>query len=356
MSDTATNRKFAWGLQTDFQTAKTLSASALKQMLCTDKNTIDYQPDIKDNEEWSHGYNSATEEWLEKHEASVQHTIPGHAQELGKVFYLNMADSVSTPGGGTNSRTHTFVPTDPDTTRQDKAVTYVEKVGSGWHKLMSAVADGFVLKGADTGLLTCDFSLLGDGKVVNNPSVTYPPTATPTVTNLTGLYKFFNTQINITPDDGDSYTTAYGCRYRSFEVAFKKTMLGDAGYKPGCERFLDDADPDSGIIRSAYEFDKQMLEFNFNVDMASGTPEFEAVQDQRPIALVIAATGGIIEGAIPYSLIVTMNIAKYRTTKPNEANGIWQFAISGKALFDAANAQLFQIELTNDVTTYATGW
>ncbi len=242
-------------------------------------------------------------------------------------------------------------------TRQDKAVTYVEKIAAGWHKLMpSAVGDGFSLKGAEKGVLTCDFNLLGSGAIVNNPAVTYPPTATPTVQNLTNLYKFYNTQMNITPNDGGSYNTAYGCRYRSFQVDFKKTMLSEAGFQPGCARFLVPNNPNSGMIRSALEFDKQMLEFNFQVDMAAGTPEFEAVQDQRPIAVVIEAIGGNIEGAIPFSLKTTINISKYRTSKPTLGSNIWQFGISGKALFDVTNNQLFQIELVNDVSNYASAF
>lgn len=357
MSDTATNRKYAWALQTDYATQKAIAAGAYKQILCTDENTIDYQAQIGSNEGWAHGYNTETEEWIEAHDARVQHTIPGFAQELGKVYYLNMADTVSTPSGGTLSRKHTFVPTDPTVTRQDKAVSYVENVGAGWHKLMpSAVSDGFTLRGDGRGVLMLDFSLVGAGKIVNDPAITYPPTSTPTVTNLSGLYKFYNTQVGITPNDGGSYNTAYSCRYRSFQIAFRKTLLEEAGFKPGCANFLTAGNPDSGMIRSALEFDKQSLEFNFNVDMAANSPEFQCVQDQRPIALVITASGGIIEGAIPFEHKVTLNIAKYRTTKPQLVNGIWQFAISGKALFDKVANKLFQIELTNDVVSYASAF
>lgn len=357
MSDTATNRKYAWALQTDYATQKPIAAGNFKELLVTDENTIDYQPAIQDNEGWSHGVNSATEEWLESHDARVQHTIPAFAQELGKIYYLNMADTVSTPSGGTNSRKHTFVPTDPTVTRQDKAVSYVENVGAGWHKLMpSAVSDGFTLKGDGKGVMMLDFGLVGSGKIVNDPAITYPPTSTPTVTALSNLYKFYNTQVGITPNDGGSYNAAYACRYRSFQIAFKKTMLDEAGYKPGCANFFSGSNPDSGIIRSAHEFDKQSLDFNFNVDMAANSPEFQCVQDQRPINLIISATGGIIEGIIPFSHVVTLTIAKYRTTKPALVNGIWQFAIQGKALFDKTVNKLFKIELTNDVTSYATAF
>lgn len=357
MADTATNRKYAWGLQVDYPTQRAIAAGAYKQMIVTDENTIDYNPRINDNEGWSHGFNTATEEWLEAHDARVSHTMPGFAQELGKIFYLNMADTVSTPPAGVLSRKHTFVPTAPSVTRQDRAVSYVENIAAGWHKLMpSAVSDGFALKGSGTGILTADINLMGSGKIVNDPAITYPPTATPTVTNLTGLYKLYNTQLNITPNDGGTYNTAYGCRYRSFELNFKKTMLDEAGYKPGCQNFLTPGNQDSGIIRSAHEFDKQMLEFNFQVDMAANTPEFAAVQDHRSINLILTATGAIIEGVIPYELKTTITISKYLTTKPVLADGIWQFGISGKALFDAAANKLFQIELTNNVVDYATAF
>lgn len=358
MADTATNRNYAWGLQSNFQTQKTLSAGALKQMIVTDQNVIDYEPETQNNEEWSHGYNSATDQWLEAHKSSVQHTLPGYSQELGKAFYLNMADySISTPSGGTVSKTHLFKPTNPLVTRQDKAVTYVERVGAGWHKLMPrAVSDGFTLKGSEKGILTCDLNLIGAGLILSNPAVTYPPTSTPTVAALTGLHKLFNSQVTLTPDDGGTYTDAYECRYRAFELAFKKTMLTEAGYQPGCAQFFIPGDPTSGMIMSAHEFDKQMLDFMFEVDLASDTPEFDAVTDQRPIKIILDITGGIIEGAIPHQMKTTINISKYKSSKPVLVQGMWRFQITGSAFFDVATNNLFQIELTNNIASYSAGW
>lgn len=355
-AETATNRKYAWGLQADYQTAKTLSAGALKQMIVTDQNALQYGPVLGSNADWSHGYNTETEEWLEAHGCSVQHEFPGFSQELGKIFFLSMADTVTTPGGGTNSRKHTFVPTDPATTRQDRAVTYVEKLGTGWFKKAdSMVSDGFGLSGNNTGMLMASLNLMGSGAIESDPSVTFPPTSTPTVTNLSGLAKLFNTQVALTPDDGDSYTDAYACRYRSFNLTFRKTMLDAAGYQPGCQRFFVDGDQTSGIIRSAHEFDKQMLDFSFEVDMASG-PELDCVMDQRPITLVLDVTGGIIESTIHHQLTVTIHIAKYQTTTPVLVDGQWRLTISGKALYSTADSELFKIELVNDVTTYSSGW
>lgn len=358
MGDTATNRNYGWGLQTNYKTQKTLAAAALKQLIVTDNNTIDYEAQTNDNAEWSHGYNAATEQWIEAHNSKVAHTMPGFSQELGKVFYLNMSDyATATPSGGTTSKKHTFKPTDPTVTRQDPAVTYVERVGAGWHKLMPrAVSDGFVLKGTEKGVLTCDFNLLGAGLIVSNPSVTYPPTATPTVSALTGLHKLFNSQVTLTPNDGGSYNTAYACRYRGFELNFKKTMLTDAGYQPGCAEYFISNNPTSGMIMSAHEFDKQMLDFTFEVDLASSTPEFDAVTDQRPISIVLDITGGIIETTIKHQLTVTMNIARYKASKPTLVQGMWRFVISGSAFFDATATNLFKIDLTNNITSYTSGW
>lgn len=358
MSDTTTNRNYGWGLQSNYQTQKALAAAALKQMVVTDNNTIEYDAEVANNEEWSHGWNSATDQWIEAHKSQVAHTIPGFSQELGKVFALNMGDyAVVTPGGGTISKQHTFKPTNPLVTRQDPAVTYVERIGTHWHKLMPrCVSDGFTLKGSGKGILTCDFNLIGAGLILNNPAVTYPPTGTPTVAAITGLHKLFNSQVALTPNDGGSYTAPYACRYRSFELAFKKTMLTEAGYKPGCAEYFVTGNQTSGMIMSAHEFDKHMLDFNFEVDMASGTPEFEAVTDQRPISILLEVTGGIIEAAIRHKLAVTINISRYNASKPVLVDNMWRFQISGKAFFDVAATNLFKIDLTNDIATYLSGW
>lgn len=357
MSDTKTNRKYAWGLQTDFATQKAIAAGAYKQIICTDDNVLEHSVDKENNEDWSHGVNSATDQWTTAHDTAVQHQIPGFAQELGKAFYLSMSDTITTPPGGTNSRKHTFVPTDPSVTRQDPAVSYVEKLGSGSHRLApSMVADGFTLSGNGAGVLLCDLNLKGSGKVVENPAITYPPTATPTVQTLTGLAKLFNSRMTLTPNDGGTYNTAYGCAYRSFQIAFKKTLLEQAGYKPGCQNFFVANDPTSGIIRSALEFDKQMLDFNFDIDLPANTPEYDCVKDQRPINLTFDILGGLIEATIRHQLTVKITAAKYDVVKAKLADGIWQLGIQGKAFFDTGLNKLFTIELTTDVLNYATAW
>ncbi|KAK0039549.1 hypothetical protein Bpfe_031034 [Biomphalaria pfeifferi] len=357
MSDTQTNRGYAWGLQTNFTTQKTIAAGALKQILAMDNNFIDYTPATKDDEDWAHGVNSATDQWIEAHDANVQHSIPGHSQELGKVFYLNLGQyQVATPSGGTTSKEHSFKPTDPTVTRQDKSVTYAEYFGAGWNVLMPrAVSDGFTLKGDGLGVLTCDFSLLGAGLIIPNSGVTWYPTATPTVTRLSGLHKLFNTQVGLVVTDGGTPTT-YACRYRSFEVAFKKTMLSDAGYKPGGGDFAIAGTSTSGVIRSAHEFDKQMVDFSFVVDMATGSPEFIAVQQQKPLDILLTATGGIIEGSIAHKLSVILPLIKYKTSKPTVTNGIATFTISGKAFYDFTSNKMLEIKLINDVLTYASAF
>lgn len=356
-SYTPDSRGYAWALQTDYLTGEAVSAGNLKEIICMDENFIDFEPQTADDQAWSHaGTDALTDQWIETQNVRVSHTMPGFAQQLGELFYINGQYAVATPVGGTLSRDHTFKPTDPTVTRQDKAVTYAETAGAGHGPLVrSMVSDGWVLKGSGKGVLTADFNLLGAGHVNFSPSVTWYPTSTPTVTRRTAQHKLFNSQIGLVVTDAGSPTT-YGCRYRSFEFAYRKTMLDEAGMSPGCGLFLSASDPTSGMLRGSHEFGQQALDFTINVDMASGSAEALAVQQQKPLVIALTATGGIIEGAIPYKMILTVPVAKYKTSKPVVSDGIMQFAISGKALFDFATSKLFDIVLTNNVTTYATSF
>jgi hypothetical protein len=117
--DTASSRGYAWGLQTDYTTQKTIAAAALRRIITTDENSADYQPQVNNDESWSHGQNQQTEQWLEAHDGRVDKSMPAYVDELGRVFLLNLGDyAVATPGGGTTSKEHTFKPQDPSVSRQ----------------------------------------------------------------------------------------------------------------------------------------------------------------------------------------------------------------------------------------------
>lgn len=357
MADTQTSRGYGIGLQTDYQTQKAVATGAFKRLICTDNNTVDYEPRVLNDEAYSHGQNQATEQWLEAHDCSVQHTMPAYIDMLGYIFILNLGNySVSTPSGRTNSKQHTFKPQDPTVSRQGKAVTYVETLGPGWNVLVPRmVANGFSLKGDELGHLTLDFGLTGAGKVDAASTATWSG-ATPSVTAPTDRTKFFNTQVSLKVTPQGSSEVVYGCRYRSFEVNYQQTLLLDAGYKPGCGEFLTPGDPTSGIIRSSCEFDKQTCDFSFEVEMASGSPEIVHLQQQKPIQIIIEATGPLIETTISKKLTVTIPVAYYKTTKPTEKNNVYTFTINGSAFFDYTSGKMLQVDLINTVSTYASGW
>lgn len=357
MADTDTSRGYAWGLQTDYVTQKTIAAAALTRIIASDTNSIDYTPKVNNDDGWAHGQNQATEQWIEAHDARVDHSMPAYIDQLGRVFILNLGNySVGTAPGGTTSKLHTFKPQDPTVSRQNKAVTYAETTGPGWNVLMPrAVSDGFSIKGDGNGILTCDFGLQGAGKIDPASTATWSG-GTPTVTTPSDREKFFNTQIGLVCTDPINTSITYGCRYRSFSIDYKQSLLLDAGFKPGCGEFLTANDFTSGIIRSACEFDKQMLDFSFEVDMASGSPELVLAQQQKIIGITLTAQGSLIEGAIKKKLTVTIPVAHYNATKPSVKNGIYTFAINGSAFFDYATSKLFQIDLINLVTSYSTGW
>lgn len=357
-ADTDTSRGYAWGLQTDYTTQKAIAAGALLRIIATDNNTIDYQAKVNNDDGWGHGQNQATEQWIEAHDARVDHSMAAYIDQLGRVFILNLGNyAVATPSGGTTSKEHTFKPQDPATSRQAKAVTYAETTGPGYNALMPrSVSDGFSLKGDGVGIMTCDFGLQGAGLINPASTVTWPPTATPTVTTPTDREKFFNTQVGLVATDTVNGAVTYGCRYRSFSIDYKQTLLLDAGYKPGCGDFLTSGDFTSGIIRSELLFDKQMLDFTFEVDMATGSPELLLVQKQSPINIVLTAQGSLIEGAIKKKLTVTIPVAHYNSSKPSVKNGIYTFTITGSAFFDYATSKLFEIKLINTIASYSTGW
>lgn len=357
MVDTETSRGYGWAKQTDFVTPVAIANGAFDRIITTDNNTIDYTPQTNNDEAFSHGQNQATEQWIEAHDARVDHSMPAYIEDMGKVFYLNLSNySVSTPGGGSTSKEHIFKPQDPAVSRQGPAVTYLETTGPGWNVSMPrAVADGFTLRGNGLGILTLDFGLHGAG-LINAASGATWTGGTPTVVKQANFLKFFNTQMALTATPSGESAVVYGCRYRGFEVAYRQTLLSAAGYKPGCADFLVSGDKTSGVIRSAHEFDKQMLDFNFVVDMASGSPELAHVQSQKNIDILLTATGGIIEGAIARKLSVKIPVAHYNTSKPSVTDGIYTFTISGSAFFDYVTSKLFQIELINTTATYASGW
>lgn len=360
MAQTPNSRHYAWAKQVDYGTAKAIAAGNFKELILMDQNFLDYDVSTGNDEDWSHGANTITDQWVESHANRVQHTMPAFAQQLGELFYLNLGQySVVTPGGGTLSRNHTFKPTDPATTRQNPAVSYLENVGGtgGQHNILARgmVGAGFTLKGSGLGPMQADFELAGSGFMLTDSAATWYPTATPTVVRRTGQHKLFNTQIGLVATDGTLGATTYGCRYRSFEFAYKHTMLDEASISPGCATFLTSGDQTSGAIRTAHEFDKQMLDFTFEVDILNQN-ELVRLQKQYATSLVLTATGGIIEGAIPFKLIWTIPIGKWNVAKPVVSGGIMRTTVSGNALFDFATSKLFDIVLTNDTNTYASGW
>lgn len=358
MADTATSRGYAWGLQTDYVTQKAIAASALRRIVCSDENNIDYEPQTNNDEGWSHGKNQATEQWLERHDCRVQHTMAGYVTELGRPLFLNLGDySVVTPGGGTTSKEHTFKPQNPQVSRQGRAVTYAETLGPGWNVLMPrAVADGFSLKGDASQVLSLDFGLQGAGKIDPASTVTWSPTATPTVVDVTTRQKFFNTQVALVTTPSGVSAINYGCRYRAFEFNYRQTLLLDAGFKPGCAEYNTPGDSTSGQIRSACEFDKQLLDFTLSVDMAAGTPELTYVQQQKPIDILLTAQNALIEGSIYEKLTVKVPVAYYRMTKPTIRNGIYSFDITGSGFFDYVTGKMLEVQLINTIASYATGW
>lgn len=357
MPTTGTERVYAFGTQTDYQTPKTLAAGALRKMIVTDKNFIDVEPKTGNDEDWAHGANNFTEQWLEAHDCKVSHSMPAFIEEIPRIFKLGMGTyAVSTPSGGTTSKEHVFNILDVLTTRQLQAVSYAEKMSAHNVFVPSMIVDGFTLQGNDLGVLMLDFGLQGSGKITNPSGVTWTGGSSHIVTP-SNLRKLFNTQIGLQVTDGVT-PVIYGCKYRNFKIAWKNNLLLDAGFKPGCDQYQTAGDKTSGAIRAENLVDKQMCDFDFEVDLETDSGELEAVVKQKPMAFTLDATmtgaSGLIEGSIYRKLTALMGKSYYKARKLGEGNGYQRFQISSNVATDPATGKSLEIKVINDIATYAT--
>lgn len=354
MAETGTNRIYAFGTQTDYQTAKTLASNALRKMIVSDKNFIDVEPKVANDEDWSHGANNFTDQWLEAHDCKVSHSMPAFIEEIPRIFKLGMGTyAVSTPSGGITSKEHVFNLLDVATTRQLQAATYAEKLGAHNVLMPSAIVDGFTLQGNDLGVLMLDFGLQGSGKITNPSGVNW----TTHIAVPSALKKLYNTQIALGVTDGVTPVN-YGCKYRNFKLSWKNNLLLDAGFKPGCDQYQTTGDKTSGAIRSECLIDKQMADFDFEVDLENDSGELEAVVKQKPMSITLTAAmtgaGGLIEGSIYRTLNALMTKTYYNARKIGEGNGYQRFQINAKVATDPATSKSLEIKVVNDVATYAT--
>jgi hypothetical protein len=219
------------------------------------------------------------------------------------------------------------------------------------------VGQSYRLSGDAAGHLVMDFTLQPSGKVTY-PSLVVPATHVqlPSAVEIapSGLHKLFNTQIALVVTDGVTPVT-YGCKYRKFDLSYENTFFVEAGYKPGCGEFQVANDKTSGMVASEMLFDKQNINFSFEVDMEVDSGELDAVIKQKPMAITQTITDGtIIEGAIARSLINNMPKTYYKARKLGEGNGIWRMAIDAEVFYDSVTGKTLEMKAVNDVATYAT--
>jgi hypothetical protein len=356
---TSTERQYAWGTQADYLTQKALAANALRKIIVQDSNFVDFAPEVRNDQGWAHGKNRPTEQWIEAIRAqSVSHSMVGWLEEIGRVAKLVMGGyAVTTPGGGTVSRSHKMTPQDPAVSRQLQAVTYWEKLGISDNLFRGVLGQSFGLSGDAMGALQLDFALQPSGKVTY-PSGVNPATHVVSPADVSvapsGLHKLYNTQIALVVDDGVTPVT-YGCKYRKFALNYENTFFMEAGYKPGCGNFQTNGDKTSGAVMSELLFDQQNISFSFEVDMAEDSGELDAVMKQKPMEIVTTISDGtIIEAAIARSLEINIPKTYYTARKLGEGGGIWRMMIEANVFYDSVSNKTLEMTAVNDIATYAT--
>lgn len=322
------------------------------QFVPTDQSFADYAPNTKDNEGYATRSEWPTDQWIDRHDVSVTHTEEVCSQEIGRALLAALgAVETDQPAAGPSPTVYrsVFTPQDAATSRQLPAYGMVEQVADA-HDVgyPSMVTERLVIKGDGTGRLTMDRTERGSGKRLDPSTVDWDDDVDP-LDNAVDY--FYNSQVTLVVNDGGG-DIEYACRYDSFTLTIDNRLLADDGYRPGCATFQDDNDRASGMIRSECLFGSRMYDLDMTVRLAAGSAEYTALQQQKDLAIVLTAEGGIIEDAYTHKLTFTIPIARYQTVTLGNANGIMTLQLKAKVFFDVENDQILEAELINDVAAY----
>jgi len=131
-------------------------------------------------------------------------------------------------------------------------------------------------------------------------------------------------------------------------------MLADEGFRPGCALFQTSGDTTTGMIRGECEFGQRKYSSDFVVRLASGGAEYAALQQQQNVNVTVTCTGGLIQTTYYHKLIFKIPLTRYETVQLGESNSVVTLQIKPKPLWDVAAGKIVEVELFNNVASYAT--
>jgi hypothetical protein len=324
-----------------------------KQLIATDDNLANLQPNVQDNAGHAHGFPRATEQWLSNHDISFAHDFQLCSQEIGRDLYDALGKVVTTQPDVDDNPTvyqHVFSTMDLSASRQLPSRSWVEKVGSAINRLHPGVCLAqLALSGEGSQRLVGSGQWTGSGKEVEPSGLTGE--------NITGLHYLYQSQCTVKFDNGLVVTNiATGPnRLNSWRVEIINQLLAEDGFIPGAGEFQEDDNFESGEVRTEMLLGEQNFNITANVRLLSDDVLRAYLKSQASLIFTNDIVGGVIaggDGTFHHQLSIKAYKAPFKAIGLPNRNGLIALDLQINPLVDLVTGKDLEFTLINDVPSY----
>lgn len=315
--------------------------ASLEKFVTVDQQSAEYSVGTANNEGHSTGTDWATEQWIETHDVNIPFNIEPSVLMLRRLLRASFGGVANTqPEVG--AELDTFTPQNANTSRQLPAYWIAEKCGSIHNVLYpSCVLEAATFKGEATGRLQVSGNFRGSGQRIDDDDYTI---------NAVEADKYYlkNTQseiIRATAATPGTPVKTYSCGLQMFEFGVDNAHNQSVGYDPGCQRFFNSSDPDSGIIRSHHLFGRRKYTSKFVIWMEDSSVEYALLKSQAELDIKMSMEGSIIVGTTPHLVRFQLHLAHYTSVVIGEKDGYVTMEIVPEAFYDESNSRIVKVEL-----------
>ncbi|HYE72269.1 MAG TPA: hypothetical protein VEF04_03020 [Blastocatellia bacterium] len=247
----------ASGATPAYQNPTAAANGAFVDLTVSDENIADFGTKTVDNAGYSTGSDIPNDQYTESHDVTVQHQMRMDSEMMGRVHLGTFGQIVTTQPDAVNvpaAYKHVSTPLDPASSRQLPPFSYLEYLGPQHDVLFpSCIFQQMELSGDDLDRINLGITLRGSGKRISPSGVTF---SSAHVTKRSGLKYWMNTQKRIILSDPATLLNNYdpACDLLNFKLSYNNNPVAEDGYLPGCLKYQDDNDPESGAVRSELLF------------------------------------------------------------------------------------------------------
>jgi hypothetical protein len=324
----------------------------------TDKDFGKLTPQTSDNEDDAHGFEQATEQYLEGWNFEKSHGLAVSSEQIGRILLLIFGSVVTTQPdavGAPNVYQHVFKPADISTSRQALATTGIEILGTALNrKHPSLCMKNWSIKGDGQKRIESNFSFIGSGKEVRPSGLSV---AQAKARLLTGLHYFFNSQAKVTIADAGTLANAvnYGAtrRHNTWDFGFENKFAEEEGYFPGGDQFQTTGDTTSGATRTELLIAKRAATASLDVRFKDQGEEHAALLAQKKLDWKTVLTGGLIEAAFKHKLTLEAHQLQYTMVELTPASsGLINAKITPKLEVNPSTGDWLTATLINSTPSY----